>query len=408
MNTKTRAMLCVVVSTGALAGGWLDAARASDSPRPNEEQPDFQPGDTIVVRQRTALRIERETLAWIPAGTHLVVAKVQGAWLATTVQEDGQTVGGWISSDGVSIVVTNSIGMKLVLIPAGEFLMGSAESPEEVGRVFRDYGTPDALTFADEHPQHRVRITRPLYLGVYEVTVGQFRQFVQATRYQTDAEKGTGGFHGAYGMDPKTGEPDLFADYSWRNAGFEQTDEHPVVNVSWNDAAAFCEWLSRKESREYRLPTEAEWEYACRAGTTTRYYHGDDPEGLATVGNVADATLQMHFPRYDWTLKARDGYVFTAPVGQFKPNAFGLYDMHGNVSEWCADWFGSGYYGKSPTDDPQGPASGSERADRGGGWSLGAGACRSAARGGSEPDSRASDLGFRVALVLPDESSSRF
>ena len=107
-----------------------------------------------------------------------------------------------------------------------------------------------------------------------------------------------------------------------------------MVNVSWNDAVAFCKWLSQKEGKTYRLPTEAQWEYACRAGTTTRYYSGDDPETLAKVANVADATFKAKFPDWKSTIKASDGYVFTAPVGQFKPNAFGLYDMHGNAWQW--------------------------------------------------------------------------
>ena len=96
----------------------------------------------------------------------------------------------------------------------------------------------------------------------------------------------------------------------------------------------------QKEGKTYRLPTEAEWEYACRAGTTTRYYSGDDPETLAKVGNVADAAFKAKFPDWRYTIKASDGYVFTAPVGKFKPNAFGLYDMHGNAWQWCSDWYG--------------------------------------------------------------------
>ena len=117
------------------------------------------------------------------------------------------------------------------------------------------------------------------------------------------------------GWNPDTKKFGFNEKYSWRNAGFEQTDEHPVVNVSWNDAVAFCKWLSRKEGKTYRLPTEAEWEYACRAGTTTRYYSGDDPETLAKVGNVADATSKAKFPDWKYTIKASDGYVFTSPVG---------------------------------------------------------------------------------------------
>ena len=134
---------------------------------------------------------------------------------------------------------------------------------------------------------------------------------------------------------------------------------------------AFCQWLSRKEGKTYRLPTEAEWEYACRAGTTTRYYSGDDPETLAKVGNVADATAKAKFPGWQFTIKASDGYVFTSPVGSFRPNAFGLYDMHGNACQWCADWYGEEYYAASPVDDPTGPDSGDVRVLRGGSWVLG-------------------------------------
>jgi len=158
----------------------------------------------------------------------------------------------------------------------------------------------------------------------------------------------------AYGWDPEKKAFDFNEKYSWRNAGFEQTDERPVVNVSWNDAVAFCKWLSKKEGKTYQLPTEAQWEYACRAGTTTRYYSGDDPETLAKVANVADAAAKAKFPDRKYTIKANDGYVFTSPVGKFKPNAFGLYDMHGNAWQWCADWYDADYYGQSPVDDPKG------------------------------------------------------
>ena len=183
-----------------------------------------------------------------------------------------------------------------------------------------------------------MRITKPFYLGVYEVTVGQFGKFVSDTGYKTDAERNKD-FEGAWGFNAATGEFEQSKGYSWRQVGFPQGDDHPVVNVSHNDAVAFCAWLSRKEGQPYRLPTEAEWEYACRAGTTTRYYHGDDPEGLSEVGNVADGTAKSKFSDWDWTIAGRDGYVFTAPVGKYKANGFGLYDMHGNVWEWCADWY---------------------------------------------------------------------
>ena len=294
--------------------------------------------------------------------------------------------------------ITNSIGMKLTLIPSGEFKMGSGESAEATAAFFKKtYGADFLITevFKDEHPQHRVRITRAFYLGTYHVTRGQFRQFVKDSGYTTDAEKGKK--PGAFGWNPDTKKCEFNEKYSWRNAGFEQSDEHPVVNVSWNDSVEYCKWLSRKEGKTYRLPTEAEWEYACRAGTTTRYSSGDDPETLAKAGNVADAAAKAKFPDWKWTIKANDGYVFTAPVGKFKPNAFGLYDMHGNAWQWCADSYGAEYYAKSPVDDPTGPASGSDRVLRGGSWDFGPDFTRSAVRNWYDPDDGLNVTGFRVA-----------
>lgn len=291
-------------------------------------------------------------------------------------------------------LIVNSIGLKMALIPSGEFMMGNGHSPDEEVKAFAPYVRMSEDFFKNEYPQHRVRITRPFYLGMHEVTVGQFRQFVNATGYKTDAEKDG---NGAEGYDGGTFLKDN-ADYSWRNAGagFPQTDEHPVVNVTWNDAVAFCDWLSRKEDKTYRLPTEAEWEYACRAGTTTRYHSGDDPETLAQVGNVADTTTKGEFS--DWvTIQATDGYAFTAPVGKFRPNAFGLYDMHGNAWEWCSDRYDSKYYAISPTEDPTGPDSGSYRILRGGAWAGWPAYSRTARRLWSKPDQRDIKYGFRIA-----------
>ena len=188
-------------------------------------------------------------------------------------------------------------------------------------------------------------------------------------------------------------------EFSWQNTGFAQSDSHPVVNVSWNDAMEFCNWLSRKEGKTYRLPTEAEWEYACRAGTTTRYFHGNDSEGLEKVGNVADAAFETQFPELEGAIRANDGYAYTSPVGSFSPNTFGLYDMHGNVWEWCADWYDPEFYAMSPTNDPGGPVTGGERVYRGGGWFNCARGFRSASRSGSQPENRNLTLGFRVFVA---------
>jgi formylglycine-generating enzyme len=291
--------------------------------------------------------------------------------------------------------IVNSIGMKLVLIPANEFLMGGQESADDLVRAFPAYNRKPA-EFSDEYPRHRVRITRPFYLGRYEVTVGNFRRFVDDTGYKTAAE--TDG-QGGWGYNPATGHCEgRRIQYNWRNPGFPQTDDHPVLNVTWNDAVAFCRWLSRREGNTYRLPTEAEWEYACRAGTTTRYSSGDDPTALAKVAKVASDKGRTEFPAVqNVAISPDEKGRFTVPVGSFLPNGFGLYDMHGNAWEWCADWYAQDYYSRSPTDDPQGPASGKRRVRRGGAWNSFPLWPRSAFRNWNKPNSRCANLGMRVA-----------
>jgi formylglycine-generating enzyme required for sulfatase activity len=181
--------------------------------------------------------------------------------------------------------LSNSIGMKLVLIPAGTFQMGTRLTPVEVHQRYPG----GKVGYYTGESQHQVKLTKSFYLGVHEVTVGQFRKFVEAEGYKTDAERdGKGG----YGYDAETGRFSQDTKYSWRNPGFDQDDKHPVVNVSWNDGVAFCKWLSRVEGREYRLPTEAEWEYSCRAGSSREFAFGDDAEQLVGFGNFADASLK--------------------------------------------------------------------------------------------------------------------
>jgi formylglycine-generating enzyme len=292
--------------------------------------------------------------------------------------------------------ITNSIGMKLVLIPAGRFMMGGTESAEELVKAFAAYKRQPEF-FKDEYPQHQVRITKPFYMGKYEVTVGDFKKFVQDTGYKTEAE--TDG-QGGWGFDPKTGQCDgRYVQFNWRNPGFPQTDDHPVVNVTWRDAVEFCKWLSSKEQKTYRLPTEAEWEYACRAQTTTRYNYGDDPDELDTVANVLDAKGRTTFPHVqELNFLRGDKPKFTLPVGGKKANQFGLYDMHGNVWEWCSDWHGEDYYSKSPIDDPTGPETGGRRVRRGGAWNSFPLWARASFRNWNTPQSRCVNLGFRAVV----------
>jgi formylglycine-generating enzyme required for sulfatase activity len=236
--------------------------------------------------------------------------------------------------------ITNSIGMKLVLIPKGTFMMGSPES--EQGRN-------------ENETQHEVTISKNYYLGVYEVTQAQYEKVM--------------GKNPSYFQGAKVGN---------------ENADLPVENVSWNDAVEFCKKLSdlpeeKKAGRLYRLPTEAEWEYGCRAGSKTAYAF-DDEEGL--------------LPEYGWFKRNSSGRTHT--VGLLEPNAWGLYDMHGNVWEWCSDRYGD--YSKGAVSDPSGPKEGSDRVGRGGGWDFVAALCRSAFRFGFGPSDRDSFIGFRVAL----------
>ena len=237
--------------------------------------------------------------------------------------------------------ITNSIGMKLVLIPKGTFMMGSPIEEEGAD---------------NDEEQHQVTIGKDYYLGVTEVTQGQYEKVM-----------GT--------------NPSYFQKRVIRKS---DSSMYPVEQVSWEDAVEFCKKLSdlpeeKKAGRVYRLPTEAEWEYACRAGSKAAYSFGANSK---TLGD------------YAWF--GENSGNQTHPVGEKKANAWGLYDMHGNVWEWCSDWYG--VYPKGSVSDPSGPSEGSSRVCRGGFWRDGAAGCRSANRGGDAPSIRGGNLGFRVAL----------
>jgi formylglycine-generating enzyme required for sulfatase activity len=228
------------------------------------------------------------------------------------------------------INLDGGVKMRLVLIPAGEFIMGSPATEKDHQ--------------ANEGPQHKVQVTKPFYMGTTEVTQGQWKAVMG------------------------------------NNPSHFQGDNLPVEQVGWNDRQEFLKKLSAKEGKTHRLPTETEWEYACRAGSTTRFNAGDDDSALDGVG---------------WY--SGNSWGKTHPVGQKRPNAWGLYDMHGNVGEWCEDRYDKDYYRNSPAADPAGPAQGAPRVLRGGSWRGNPGFCRSAGRLWSYPVRRRS-LGFRVVV----------
>lgn len=300
---------------------------------------------------------------------------------------------------------TNSIGITMILIPPGRFAMGSPESPDDLKKAFPEHyqrasqtrkKSPEAPLenpTDGEQPVHTVTITKPFYLAKYEVTKGQFKRFIDETHYRTEAERdGKGGL--GYTGD-KVRPFHRQRRFTWFDWGVDQDDNSPVVNVSYNDALEFCKWLGAKEKKSYRLPTEAEWEYAARAGTLGRYYCGDNPEDLTTIGNVADAAARTMAMKP--TVNSSDGHAITCPVGQFRPNNFGLYDMIGNAREWCADWYDPNYYANSPDHDPTGPAEGKSHAVRGGSWAADGWHCRLARRVSSVPQMVSNQLGFRIA-----------
>ena len=252
-------------------------------------------------------------------------------------------------------------------------LKDGAQAPEMVylpGGTFK-MGDIQGKGYDDERPVHEVTLDA-FAIGKYPVTVGDFQRFVDAKGYQTEAEREGG----AFVYDGKEwGEK---SDANWRNPYIIQAEDHPVVCISWNDAVAYCEWLCEQTGEHYELLTEAQWEYACRAGSDTRYCHGNDEQQLE---------------QYAWYSKNAEGS--THLVGKKPANAWQLYDMHGNVWEWVRDCFED--YSGEPQSNPSGPASGSIRVFRGGGWDDDADYCRSAYRLSDDPGNRYGNLGFRLA-----------
>ena len=284
--------------------------------------------------------------------------------------------------------VTDGIGLTLVRVAPGRFLMGTAPGETVGNRVFEKR----KRTTERQHP---VTLTRAYWIGTTEVTRGQFAAFVAATNYRTDAERK--GWAWA-----RTGSLTARREgVTWSAPGFEQSDEHPVVYVSANDAAAFCRWLSERKGRRYRLPTEAEWEWACRAGAAAAYPWGDDPTAGAGQANLYDrsaAAAHAGSVYFNGIAPAgwADNFVATAPVGRFRANAFGLFDVLGNVRELTADGFAP--FDESAATDPAVAVGAGGQVIKGGGFGDTCGFfARAGSRDGIAPDGAMNDLGFRVA-----------
>jgi sulfatase modifying factor 1 len=270
---------------------------------------------------------------------------------------------------------------EMVPLPAGGFMMGPAAGEEEREHV------PAADR---DGPLHRVSIAA-FAIGKYEVTVAEYAAFAAATRRPESASCW------AYGP---TGKWLDVRGRSWRKPGFQQGDSDPVVCVSWHDAEAYIAWLRQTTGKAYRLPSEAEWEYAARAGTQTARFWGDARAKACQYGNFADLTgaETMRWSKKPENLfMCEDGHAYTAKVGSYKPNGFGLHDMLGNVWEWVSDCFNKTYTGAPANGAAWQSGDCQQRMLRGGAWYVAPPSARSAFRGNDRPDNHMSHLGFRVA-----------
>ena len=296
-------------------------------------------------------------------------------------------------SDRAAGAIRTMQDMDFAWIPGGKFSMGSKFSASS---TVSKYGGKE-FYWEDEHPKRTITLTKGFWMAVHEVRNLDFEAFVESTSYLTDAEKE--GWSWTWDEDGSAWKKAIGLD--WRNPGWDYKGENPVVCVSWNDSSAYVGWLNEQGLGVFRLPSEAEWEYACRGGSTKVFPWGDSPDDAEGMTNGADMTANGS-ARWEGPFKFRDGYWRVAPAKSFKPNEWGLYDTVGNVREWCQDWYESDYYGKNmrsdDREDPKGPEKGSDRVVRGGSWFDSPPNCRPANRLGRSPDRRNPFLGFRVAM----------
>ena len=396
----TALLLCAAVLVASAGGGTSSEAAASTEDAGNSAPtgqpappPVSSPAGTLTVTSQpptarwylngTFAGTTPATMTGVAAGTHRITVKVDGheAWSQKVVIYAGEELQvsaslyprpgpGSLSPTpdaGAEMLpaaaregqvwTESTSGMEFVWIPGGCYLMGSPFS--------------EAGPYSPEGPQHEVCVDS-FWMGKTEVTNAQYR------RYKPAHDSG-----------------------HYREISLNG-DNQPAVRVSWNDAQEYILWLNRSTGKQFRLPTEAEWEFAARGGTTQSRYWGDDPAKACEYANVKDRTAQRQWP--DWTTihECSDRYAAAAHVGRFLPNSFGLHDMLGNAEELCADWYASDYYAESALDNPTGPSSGAKRVARGGSWSYVPQYVRAASRNEMEPDDRGgipsdpANLGFRL------------
>jgi formylglycine-generating enzyme required for sulfatase activity len=340
----------------ALADAWWEWAEKWPAPQTQ-----------LALRQRAKLWYEKA----LPQLTELNKAKAEKR--AQSVNLPGT----------LSLELGGGAKLELVLVEKGSFAMGAQDGP------------------LDEKPVHNVAIAQPFYIGKYPVTVAQFRRFTKITGYQTQCEKADN-----KGWTVKDGKWQETTEVNWETPGFTQSDAHPVVLASWQDAQAFAAWAGELTGQDVRLPSEAQWEFAARGPKNPRYPWSDRWE--PALSNHRDASLKnsgfTDAPDAPCS-KDDDGFAFAAPVGLYKNASWcGAFDMAGNVSQWVQDWYAAAYYAVTPQVnpvlDPPGPASGDDKVVRGGSWSDDERDCRSARRLHVEPARWFANLGFRVVVTV--------
>ena len=366
-------------------------------PEPGRLVLELAPSDARVILPDIELRYRR--VMELPAGEYrVVVRKVGYEEFTGTVRIEagerttrsitlrrarvaGRAVGG-VFRDALR---SGGEGPEMVVLPTGRFRMGSP-----AGETGRD---------SNEGPVRTVTIGKRIAMGRYEVTVGEFRRFVTASEYRTEAERSTGSRQGCWTLENTTRNTwDRTPGRSWLNLEYTVEEDQPVVCVSRNDARRYIEWLNEETGGGYRLPSESEWEYAVRAVSVSRYHLGNDESKLCDYGNVADTTKLSNGGSWNNKANCSDGAVYPTAVGSYKPNPFGLYDMHGNVWEWVADCWHDNYKG-APTDGSawtNGCGSTVRAVLRGGSWYSFPRFLRSADRLRAAPSDRSFNIGFRL------------